>query len=277
MEITPALAEEWLTSNTHNRDLKRSGVKKFVDVIKSGGWKVTHQGIAFDWNGTLLDGQHRLWAIWESGVTVTMYVTYGMDPDTYMVIDSGPAGGGGKRSLGDAFAVSKWANSRTVAERTRALFTIMNPARTGSSGPSTKELIPFAAAHKAQIEWINAVLPRDKRGIVSSLSQATVSAGWMYAYAAAPDIQRYVHNFKSGANLSGPLLAFRTSLVGRIWAASNQADRLILSLRTLNVLAATHMNKPLSKIFGSSMGVDYFSRLAGDNAVLKAYSDWTIR
>ena len=38
--------------------------------MKAGHWRLTHQGIAFDPAGVLIDGQHRLWAIVESDTTL---------------------------------------------------------------------------------------------------------------------------------------------------------------------------------------------------------------
>jgi hypothetical protein len=44
----------------------------------AGEWYETHQGIAFYEDGTLADGQHRLRAIVQSGVSLWMRVTWGM-------------------------------------------------------------------------------------------------------------------------------------------------------------------------------------------------------
>lgn len=74
--ITPALATEWLEKhNTINRNLSQSTVDCYAIDMKNGRWSLTHQGLAFDTNGNLQDGQHRLWAIVFSGVTLQMNVT----------------------------------------------------------------------------------------------------------------------------------------------------------------------------------------------------------
>ena len=63
MEVGPDLAARWLDGNTHNRPLKQTLVDRFVRDMQAGRWRLTHQGIAFDADGMLIDGQHRLWAI----------------------------------------------------------------------------------------------------------------------------------------------------------------------------------------------------------------------
>lgn len=85
--ITPELARVMLATQVRNRILRKSLVKRFCDLLKDNKFETTHQGIAFDKNGCLIDGQHRLHAIIESGISVYMLVTRGLDPDIYFAID----------------------------------------------------------------------------------------------------------------------------------------------------------------------------------------------
>ena len=68
MQITPDLAAEFLKRNTSNRAIKKSKIKKYADDLRRGNWKLTHQGVAISPSGRLLDGQHRLSAIVQSGI-----------------------------------------------------------------------------------------------------------------------------------------------------------------------------------------------------------------
>jgi hypothetical protein len=86
-DISPALAEEYLAKNTHNRPVNKEHVKALAKAMREGRWQVTHQGIAFSEDLVLLDGQHRLLAIIESGVTVRMQVTMGMAKNALFGID----------------------------------------------------------------------------------------------------------------------------------------------------------------------------------------------
>lgn len=74
--ITPAWAKQVLqTQNTNNRPISHTRVKSLVSDMKSGAFLLTHQGIAFDDSGRLIDGQHRLTAVVEFGQPVQMMVT----------------------------------------------------------------------------------------------------------------------------------------------------------------------------------------------------------
>ena len=87
--ITPEKAAEYLTHNHINRKLRQSFVKDLVNVITEGDWVITHQGIAFDTEGNLLDGQHRLTAVVQANRAVECYVTRGLPTETFSVIDAG--------------------------------------------------------------------------------------------------------------------------------------------------------------------------------------------
>lgn len=86
--VTPDMAAEYLTHNTANRPFRASRVQQFVTKLKAGKWRVTHHGIGFDVNGVLLDGQHRLLAIQQSGIAAECMVTHGLDPETFMDLDA---------------------------------------------------------------------------------------------------------------------------------------------------------------------------------------------
>ena len=76
--ITPELAEVYLSRNIeNNRRISNERISKYAEDMKSGNWQLTSQGITFNEDGKLTDGQHRLHAVIKSGVPVHMYVTYG--------------------------------------------------------------------------------------------------------------------------------------------------------------------------------------------------------
>lgn len=89
--VTPAMAADWLENRnlSRNRRYSRAIESKWAADMRAGRWKTTHQGIAFDWDGFLLDGQHRLGAIVRIGQPVRLDIRIGCDPDTFDVLDTG--------------------------------------------------------------------------------------------------------------------------------------------------------------------------------------------
>ena len=76
MLVTPEMAAEWLKTNTRNRTPNRDKLNKLKSDMTNGQFQLTHQSIAFDVDGNLIDGQHRLISLVETGVTVPMAVAY---------------------------------------------------------------------------------------------------------------------------------------------------------------------------------------------------------
>ena len=77
--ITPEMAIKWLENNNpKNRTISEGTVQSYANDMKNGRWVITHQGIAFNANGDLIDGQHRLWGIVIANKPVEMMVTTGM-------------------------------------------------------------------------------------------------------------------------------------------------------------------------------------------------------
>lgn len=88
--VTPDLARRWLGQNTAaNRNLSQRTVEAYAADMSAGRWKLTHQGLAFNNTGELVDGQHRLQAIVMSGKTIEMMVTTGLDVEYNSPIDQG--------------------------------------------------------------------------------------------------------------------------------------------------------------------------------------------
>lgn len=87
--ITPEMARAMLERNSHNRPIRRPDIAEWSTVLRTGRWRYTHQGLAFDRDGRLQDGQHRLSAIVETGIEAEMMVSVGMPPENFSVVDTG--------------------------------------------------------------------------------------------------------------------------------------------------------------------------------------------
>lgn len=80
--ITPEIAQEYLKFNTENyRSLNKSRVISYSSDMKAGRWQLNGEGIKFNREGRLIDGQHRLQAIVRAGVPVQMLVIRDVEDD----------------------------------------------------------------------------------------------------------------------------------------------------------------------------------------------------
>lgn len=99
--ITPKQARIWLEAmHARQRPVAASRVNVYAADMKTGRWLQTGESIKFDREGDLLDGQHRLRAIIEAGVTIEMLVIRGLPRESFKAIDTGKV-----RSGGDALVI----------------------------------------------------------------------------------------------------------------------------------------------------------------------------
>lgn len=87
--VTPDVAREMLTHNTHNRNVKSQHLQYAQDML-NGDWRPEScDPIRFAADGTLLDGQNRLRAVTIADVAIPFLVVRGLPIQTQSVMDSG--------------------------------------------------------------------------------------------------------------------------------------------------------------------------------------------
>lgn len=88
--VTPAIAMKWLQENPRpNRIITQAKVNQYAREMITGRWRYNAEPIRFNPGEELLDGQHRLWAIVESEVTLPMMVVRNLPDDTIFITDTG--------------------------------------------------------------------------------------------------------------------------------------------------------------------------------------------
>lgn len=119
--VTPEMAERWLGTNKVNRNLRNARVVQFARDMTSNRWQITGEAIKFGKSGNLLDGQHRCWAVIESGCTVPMFVVRGIEDDAQLVLDTGSA-----RTAGDNLGMQGYKRATLVAAIARRRISLRN-------------------------------------------------------------------------------------------------------------------------------------------------------
>lgn len=124
--IWPSEAKEILqTKNYNNRPISAISVKKIANDINNGSYVLTHQAIAFDVTGRLIDGQHRLSACVMANKPIAILVATGLPVsqnvgdgviNTFEVIDSGKS-----RNVSQMLLLSGMKNSSQVAATAKAV------------------------------------------------------------------------------------------------------------------------------------------------------------
>ena len=164
--ITPTTAAAYLERNTGNRTLNPKHVEALADSMIAGHWQCTHEGIAFDLAGALIDGQHRLTAVVKSGCTITSLVFRDCEPSTFHVI-----GDASRRTAADVLHLAGEVNTNVLAAA--ANFAIIGSAARHAS--KTEVCLFLASKHGALLRKM-VLGDRIPSAVVGALSRAVRAA-----------------------------------------------------------------------------------------------------
>lgn len=89
---TPQMAEEAFNKhNTHTqqRSFNLPTAQKYRRVMEAGEWRPAWPQcvLAFSRDGVLLNGQHTIWAIWKSGITIDVCTQWNLDREDFLLFD----------------------------------------------------------------------------------------------------------------------------------------------------------------------------------------------
>jgi hypothetical protein len=118
--ITPELAESYLAKrpNSQSKIKQRTEspktTERYIGDMLAEQWLFTGDPVRFNTLGEMFDGQHRLISIQKSGMPQLTIVIRGLDPETFVVFDTGRA-----RSFPDVLNSMDVANVSIVAGVTR--------------------------------------------------------------------------------------------------------------------------------------------------------------
>jgi hypothetical protein len=248
MDVTPELATKWLEGNVHNREIRQGVVARYAADMKAGEWMLTHQGIAFDDEGTLIDGQHRLWAVIESGVTVRTLVTRGADLASQLVIDDHL-----KRTALDAFVLSDKSLSLTNRHVAAAKLMLQVTQDLRPAQVSKQLLLEFVERYNAGVAWvIDNVLPK---GWHRGISQAAIVAVCAQAYYAGADQDRLrrfgeiLHTGMTTDKADTAAILLRNWLQARTAGAGGYGVQLVVYNKAMRALKAFMDREPLTVLY----------------------------
>lgn len=176
MDVTPEMAMAWLDKNEGNRPINWNFVTQLARDIKAGRFACTHQGIAFDVSGRLIDGQHRLWAILEAETPARIRVFFNEPSDHLMYID-----GNHPRRAADRMTLSRTLGTVRAAEL--ATLRAMISGMSFSSGRRTlDEEMELLAKHRTAVQFAHEHLACTRpAGIANAMTRAALARAWYSA------------------------------------------------------------------------------------------------
>lgn len=217
--VTPDVAARWLGKNLRNRNVRASHVHNLARDMAAGRWQITGEAIKFATTGELIDGQHRLHAVIESGATVMLFVVRGLAPSAQDVMDTGS-----KRSSSDMLGLHGHKNSTTIAAAARLALHIgtSSDTRAVRSTFTHTEIAQWVENHP-EVESAASAAMALKGYIEASPSVLTVA--WMWLSKADPQACADFFNSIAQSQTQG-LGDPRSALIKRLAHARRNSERL---------------------------------------------------
>lgn len=240
--VTPEMAKKWLeTLDPEQRRLRPLVVDQYARDMISGAWKLTHQPIAFNVLGQLIDGQHRLNAIVESGQVIPLAVARNVEGDYSLPID-----GGFRRTPKDLLHLpTQTISAATMLRKLQSGTVNLGFRQSKSSVEETRETyVRYQADVDAGCSAIT-------RGIV------TASAAGAIAFARPIDsekIDRFSRDLREGVGLS----AGSPSLSLRNWLTRNRSHSMAdVAMATLNAANAELKGTSIASVYTTPSGYEH--------------------
>lgn len=205
--VTPELATRLIELNTDNRPIRFKGLNRTVEAYSKamarGEWQLNGEPIIISREGILNDGQHRLWAVVESGATVRMMITLGVDRESRHTVDQGAA-----RTPGHILAMFGEKNTNQLAHALQFVWAY-DGHRVFSYRPSSEELLSTLDRHPGLRIAVTDVAPL--------VREFHVSAGYMAAaYYVCGRVDRHAAGLFLEATTTGLGLNDKNSPVVRL-------------------------------------------------------------
>lgn len=145
--MTPVWAAELLKDNhPNNRKPKSHRITSWAREMSAGLWRLTHQPIAVDEDGFLIDGQNRLEAVCLSGAEVPMVLVTGVPRLSMVAVDCGVG-----RSVVDAARIS--GKPLPVTQYASVAKSMMNGLSNRRVAIGHQEVLKFIRVHHEALEF----------------------------------------------------------------------------------------------------------------------------
>lgn len=229
--VTPEIATEWLAHNTHNRPARKSAVTAYAADMSNGDWRWTGDPIRRTADGTILDGQHRLMAIVESGVTLPFLVLSGLPVEAQENIDAGVP-----RKFQDVLALRGEVSATGLAALTRKVHDWNRGVRHLRAGGNSKathaQLSRTLEAHPELRDFVRAAgnLTQNWKDMPASLVGL---AWWVFAGIDQEDADFFFARLGDGQSLAAgdPIYELRKQLAAnRDNVKGERSQRYMLAL-----------------------------------------------
>lgn len=207
LTITPEMAKDLLVMNTSNRAINHAAVKKLEAELVAGNWSYNGDTIVIS-NNIVVDGQHRLLACANSGISFVTILVTEVDDDAFAKKDCGI-----KRSAGHVLGIAGIKNSKSVASVLRFIENYDTNSVAGRPSYSPSQILALVDKYDGVEEFVGSMKKFNCRGLMAE--SAFVGMLYIFSQLSFVEMEKFAEDVSSGANMpsSDPVMMFRDRLI----------------------------------------------------------------
>ncbi|GIV82843.1 MAG: hypothetical protein KatS3mg051_2197 [Anaerolineae bacterium] len=230
LRVTPDMAKEWLKNNDHNRTIAKKRVDLYASLMHAGRWYLSSDAIVLDTDGRLLNGQHRLLAVIQSGVASDFIVGFGWDPEAFYVLDDGK-----KRSGADALHIEGHVSTKTLAAAAKLIHLFEQGALNSGLTNSlpNAEIIKTVRRHPSLPESVRFASRYTDQAIASAPPSIFAFLHYVYGREYQGEIEAFVQRCTTGVGIrskSDPAFLFNKRMQVNTFSKAKLPRNVILAL-----------------------------------------------
>lgn len=173
-DIDPNIASDLLENVGDNRKVSEVVVRRYSRQMKDGEWHLTGEPIIIDQQGRLADGQHRLWAVIESGATIKMSVVRGIEPKMFNYMNTGKS-----RSLSDILTINGYSNAAQTGVTANAIMRYLKHGDfhyfDSKSAPTPYQVVQFLDDNPGIVEDVRTASRIHKRLLIKGFGVSVIA------------------------------------------------------------------------------------------------------
>jgi hypothetical protein len=173
--VTPELAASLLDKcHPNQRSPKRHKIDAWAEVMAAGRWDLTHEALAIDEDGFLIDGRNRLLALCKARVSVAMAMCYGVPRAALVSVNCGTS-----RTPLDAARIAGMALPNagypSVARQ------MHSGLRIDRGAWSVQKTLDVVATYREGLDYVFSVMKKPQQGVTVASVRAVVARAFYTA------------------------------------------------------------------------------------------------
>lgn len=211
--INAEKAATLLDANTGNRKLSQNNLSAIKASLQRGEWKLNGEAVKISDTGKILDGQHRLVACVETGISFQTLIVYNVPDETQVTMDSGKS-----RTHADVLTLAGYTNAISLAATALAVvrteqYSLRAALATGAAYPVTRnQILERVKAEPNLIEVAQYGKKFSRIGLAGRLASLMF---YELSKIDSQDAQHFFEKLRTGDSLErgNPILTLRNQLL----------------------------------------------------------------